>query len=125
MRAFKSVGDLQGFSASKGARVEYAGRAINAGGERVALLPPKRTEPPPPPPPAPAVKPGMSQEDVQALITARDDMWQSRMLAMQQQIDILLRLQLSETRRVPWEMRATYLEDGRIDRLTVTPSEAP
>ena len=119
----KTLGDATRMATESGVPVEVNGRVINAAGDRVQTLRKTQQDAPAAGPPPPAITPGMTEEQVRRLIDDRDSAWQEQLQSLQHQLDIMLALQQSASSRVPWMMQASYLEDGRIDRLVVTPQE--
>lgn len=120
----KTLGDATRMATESGAPVEVNGRVINAGGDRVQTLrPPRQDAAPVAAPPPPAITAGMTEGQVRGLIDDRDAAWREQIKSLQHQLDIMLALQQSASNRAPWEMQASYLADGRIDRLVVTPQE--
>ena len=126
MRPLKTAAEATRLAVANGATLEIGGRVINAAGRKADLVvkTPERAAPikataPPVSPPAPAIPPGMTEDQVQRLIENRDQMWQLRLDTLQHQIDILTGLVQNNQRGKSFVLRAEYLDDMRIDRLVV------
>lgn len=97
------------------------GRVVNAARSRAAIAN-RQPEPNPPAAPPPAeIKPGLSELDVRRLFDERDASWREVVDSLQRQVDLLSARVSIPRSPVTLRMKATYLADGEIDELIVTP----
>ncbi|MCA3116430.1 MAG: hypothetical protein ING91_19545 [Rhodocyclaceae bacterium] len=114
-----SPNKLRRLALATGAELEIDGRVFNAGRERVHAVP--KVEAPavlPEVAPPPPVAPGITREEVMALLDARDAAWQMLFAELGAKINAI--------KPAPKKAQAvsfTYDELGRIERAHITPKE--
>lgn len=111
-----SVDELQRMALSMGATLEIDGEIFNAAGIKADAAPPPAPVPPvvviePPPPPVTA---GLTREEVESMLLARDEQWRQQVATLSQMLTAALQ---SQKPADEWDMDVQYGHGATITKI--------
>lgn len=115
----RNLDELRGLALRHGAEAEIDGKRFNSARHKTPVpthVPEPKSEP--------SAPPGLTREDVEALLAARDQMWAQQIATIQQAFTAALRSIPTpdpQRRVAQWSFQCRYGENNRLESIDATP----